>query len=168
MLISCSYSFSQSIVDRTVNVTLTTAVTAAAILRSKPFDGDALFLRVQPFGFSDVSNISNTELLEVELVEAPDIVKPELLHATVNYAIGRLSIYFNEFMYYNATLEGPRCDLCSSSGDASSEAACTGLTGNTYTAAKCVGGAAAADPYTADTNGKQQMALTCFTSNTQH
>ena len=41
-------------------------------------------------------------------------------------------------------------------GDSSSnsdEVACTGITGNTYTAAKCVGGGAAADPYTADADG---------------
>ena len=105
------------------------------------------------FGFSDVSNIPNTEILEVKLVEAPDIVKPVLVRATVNYAIGRLSVSFNEFMYYNATLEGPRCDLCSGSGDASSETACTDLTGNAYTDAKCEGGSAAADPYTADADG---------------
>ena len=56
-------------------------------------------------------------------------------------------------MYYNASLEGPRCDLCSNSGDSSSEVACTGITGNTYTPAKCEGGDASADPYTADANG---------------
>ena len=31
--------------------------------------------------------------------------------------------------------------------------ACTGVTGNTYTPAKCEGGDASADPYTADANG---------------
>ena len=38
-------------------------------------------------------------------------------------------------------------------GDPSSEAACTGLTGNSYTAATCVGGSAAADPYIYDDEG---------------
>ena len=37
--------------------------------------------------------------------------------------------------------------------DASSALACTGVTGNTYTAASCVGGGAAANPYSADADG---------------
>ena len=47
----------------------------------------------------------------------------------------------------------PTCATCSDNGDASSELQCTGLTGNTYVAAKCVGGGAAADPYGADADG---------------
>jgi hypothetical protein len=40
-----------------------------------------------------------------------------------------------------------------SSGDNNNEVGCTGLTGNTYTAARCTGGGAAANPYTADADG---------------
>ena len=70
---------SQSIAEMTVNVTLTTQVTAAAILHSKPFDGDSLFLQVKPFGFSDVAmSILNFEVT----TEAPDKVKQA--HSTVN------------------------------------------------------------------------------------
>jgi hypothetical protein len=51
------------------------------------------------------------------------------------------------------SIDGASLYLCSDGGNASSHQACTGLTGNTYVPAKCVGGGAAADPYTADDDG---------------
>ena len=100
----------QSLSDRTINLTLTTDVTASAILHSRPFDGDALFLRVKAYGISDISNNANLDVLEVQLIEAPDRIKPEIVHVTVNYAVGRLSVNFNEYMLFNESLPGPICD----------------------------------------------------------
>ena len=118
--LTAAVPFVQSISQRTINITLTTDVTAGALLHSKPFDGDSLFLRVQPYGISDISNNPNSESLEVQLIEAPDRIKPEIIRVTVNYAIGKLALYFNEYMYYNASLPGPSCSGVATSLEPSS------------------------------------------------
>ena len=66
--------------------------------------------------------------------------------------------------YVRTTLQGPRAKVqqtgtpfqpshCSDGTEGGTEVDCTGVTGNTYTPAKCEGGDAAADPYTVDPNG---------------
>lgn len=66
--------------------------------------------------------------------------------------------------YLRTTKQGPtsrvhqtgtpsKASTCTDGTSGGTELQCTGVTGNAYTAAKCEGGGAAADPYTADTNG---------------
>ena len=134
----------------TITLTEQQRTKSIAMSGTRGGDGEALILSSIGSMAKDIAQNPTVEDLDVNFVELNDTEHPSIINAALNLSNGVLTLNAAETLDFTPSrkgdlslisivnhVEGARCTSCSSGINNADRVACTGITGNTFTASTC-------------------------------